>query len=69
MAFPCVLGYKAECDGCGACTEERIAGQCDECKEDIFEGETIYNLDGILLHEDCLLDYVRLFRRTAEYME
>ena len=61
MAFPCVLGYKAECDGCGACTEERIAGQCDECKEDIFEG--------ILLHEDCLLDYVRLFRRTAEYME
>lgn len=66
MAFACVLGHKAECDGCGACAEERVAGQCDECKGEILEGETIYDMDGVLLHEDCLWDYARPFRKTAE---
>lgn len=45
---------------------ERVAGQCDECKGEILEGETIYDMDGVLLHENCLWDYARPFRKTAE---
>ncbi len=66
MAFSCVLGHSPECDGCGACQVGRVFAQCDHCGEDIYEGEEIYDLDGTLLHEDCLRDYARAFLITAE---
>ncbi len=41
--------------------EDKIFGYCDCCKEDIFEGETIYEIDGETIHEDCLLEYARKY--------
>lgn len=69
MAFHCVLGHKAECDGCGACQEGRVCAVCDQCGEDVFEGEDVYNMGGVLLHEDCLRDYMRQYLTTAECSE
>lgn len=69
MAFSCVLGRKAECDGCGGCTEVRQAGICACCGQEIYEGEDVYDIDGEVIHEDCLREHMRPFLRTAEIPE
>lgn len=69
MAFPCVKKCSIECDGCGACQEGTLFGYCENCNEPIYQGEDIYEIDGILLHDDCLYDYMRMFRTVAEAAE
>lgn len=44
-------------------------GYCENCNEPIYLGEDIYEIDGILLHDDCLYDYMRMFRTVAEAAE
>lgn len=39
--------------------EDVIVGYCDHCGGEIYEGEEIYEIDGDVVHEDCLLDYVK----------
>lgn len=39
--------------------EDVIVGYCDYCGGEIYEGEEVYEIDGDVVHEDCLLDYVK----------
>lgn len=39
--------------------QDRIFGRCEHCRGEIYEGDYIYEIDGIFVHEDCLEDYVR----------
>ena len=39
--------------------EDKVFGYCDHCGGEIYEGEEVYEIDGNIIHEDCLLDYVR----------
>lgn len=39
--------------------EEKPIAYCDYCGGEIYEGETVYNIDGQLIHEDCLHDFAR----------
>lgn len=57
MAMSCAtLGR--ECDGCLDCEKEaEVVGICEACREEIHAGEDYYDIEGDLLHEDCLLDW------------
>lgn len=65
MAMTCVtLGH--ECDGCMNCEKEaEVVGTCEACREEIREDETYYDIEGDLLHEDCLLDWAWKYRREG----
>lgn len=39
--------------------EDKIFGYCDHCGGEIYMGEDIYEINGDIIHEDCLLDYAR----------
>lgn len=41
--------------------EDKPVGYCAHCGQEIYEGETVYDIDGELIHEDCLADF------AAEY--
>lgn len=32
-------------------------GVCEHCSDPIFEGEDYYDIDGDMVHEDCIRDY------------
>ena len=56
MAYKCVLG-RAECDGCGEC-EERPA-KYDIYSDPIYKGEEYYEIEGDVIHNDNIMEYVR----------
>ena len=59
MAMICKTGT-AECDGCGACfVDPKPIGRCAACKCSILASEDHYDIDGDLLHEDCLTDWAK----------
>lgn len=62
MGYMCIRSSK-ECDGCGACQEERYI-TCDNCGSEIYEGENYFkNFDEILCM-DCLYEmYVKELER------
>ena len=37
--------------------EDKPIAYCDYCGGEIYEGETVYTVDGQLIHEDCLHDF------------
>jgi len=39
--------------------EDVVVGYCDQCGGEIYEGETVYRIDGQLIHEDCLEDFAK----------
>ncbi len=41
--------------------EDKICGYCDFCGGEIYEGESIYLIDGQRIHEDCLEDFARSY--------
>ena len=45
--------------------EAEIVGICESCREEIRADETYYDIEGDLLHEDCLLDWAWKYRREA----
>lgn len=54
MALVCLLQSR-ECDGCQECQRAPQAiGVCAACGDDIYEDEDHYEIDGELVHEDCL---------------
>lgn len=56
----CVNGAK-ECDGCMMCQEARVVMKADDGTP-IYEGDTYYDIDGIIITEDGISEY----RKTAE---
>ena len=45
--------------------EDKIFGYCDFCGGEIYEGDTVYDIDGQRIHEDCLGDF-RSEEHTSE---
>ncbi len=39
--------------------DDVIVGRCDYCGGEIYEGEDVYEIDGDIIHEECLLDFVK----------
>ena len=39
--------------------EDKIYGLCYFCGGEIYEGDTVYVIDGQYIHEDCLEDFAR----------
>ena len=66
MALTCVTGGR-ECDGCQRCIPEPEAVDiCAECKEPVFGWEDRYNIEGEIIHDDCLIDWAERFRVIPE---
>lgn len=64
MAMICVNGSR-ECTGCMACQSEPTpVGHCVTCKEPIYGPDDYYEIDGDLIHDDCLTDWAKQFRVT-----
>lgn len=65
MAQVCVNGAR-ECDGCGYCYEHRSGeriGLCEHCSDPIYEADSYYDIDGTLIHWDCLREW------AAQYLK
>ena len=61
MAQVCVNGSR-ECTGCMNCYEQdEQIGVCEHCSDVIFDGETHYDINGMLLHWDCLREWASEF--------
>ena len=61
MAMTCINGA-AECDGCMKCQKDPvIIGHCFNCGEELAEGDDHYDIEGVLLHEDCLHDWAKQY--------
>lgn len=45
--------------------EEEVADCCDCCGRDIYVGEEYYDVDGVVICENCIKDY----KKTAESKE
>ena len=39
-----------------------VIGICESCGEPIQDGESYYDCDGSLVHEECLLDWAEKYR-------
>jgi len=39
--------------------EDVVADYCNHCGGEIYEGETVYRINGRLIHEDCLWDFAK----------
>lgn len=39
--------------------EDAVADYCGHCGGEIYQGETVYRIDGNLIHEDCLNDFAK----------
>jgi len=62
MSLPCIRG--GECTGCMNCyPEPEFAGECAECGDLIYKHEDYYDIDGMLLHEECLTDWAAQYKK------
>lgn len=62
MSFGCVHG-KYECDGCMMCEKEpEVIGYCAACNSEIYETDDCYDIDGDMIHDDCLTAWAEKFR-------
>ena len=65
MALTCISQGR-ERNGCRNCeTQAEIVGICESCRGEIRADETYYDIEGDLLHEECLLDWAWKYRREA----
>lgn len=39
--------------------DDVVVGYCDVCCGEVYEGETIYCIDGKMIHEDCLEEFAK----------
>ena len=61
MSIACVKGGSL-CDGCGACQgEAEVIGKCEHCGDDIYASEDYYEIEGEIIHEDCLREWAEKF--------
>ena len=60
----CISGGR-ECNGCMFCMdEEKIVGK-DWCGYDIYTGDTYYEIEDEIIHEDTLVEWLYSRMRTA----
>ena len=45
--------------------ENEPLGQCEWCCGEIDSWEDYYDIDGVLVHEDCVLSYLRQYKKYA----
>jgi hypothetical protein len=45
--------------------EESSLGVCEHCGKDIYSDSDYYELEDVLVHDDCILDYIRQFKREG----
>ena len=38
---------------------ETICGRCAYCDKEIYPGDSVYDVDGDKVHDDCLMIYLR----------
>ena len=43
--------------------ERHCRGACTHCGEDIYDWEDYYDIDGTLLHDDCLIDWAAQYKK------
>lgn len=43
-----------------------IVGYCEECQEDIYEGDEFVKIDGVLYCQKCHENYLELLEREEE---
>lgn len=61
MSLTCVKGGK-ECCGCMACqVEPEVIGKC-WCGSFIHADESYYEIEGVLIEEDCLTEWAAQYR-------
>lgn len=41
--------------------EGEVVGKCEHCGEDVYDSQARYNIEGVLLHEDCLYGWARKY--------
>ncbi len=41
--------------------DDIIVGYCNQCGGEIYDGETVYRIDGQRIHEDCLGDFAKKY--------
>lgn len=39
--------------------EDKPVSYCGFCGGEVYEGDTVYRIDGQLIHEDCLEDFAK----------
>lgn len=62
MAMTCI-NLARECDGCGACFKEpETIGRCAACGQSVLADDDRYDIDGEIIHLDCLSDWARKYR-------
>ena len=63
MAAICKSGFR-ECDGCMSC-QSNDPVYLDYENDPIYPGDTYYDIDGDIIQEDNIMDYLDRFRRVA----
>lgn len=62
MAYLCVKNNAVECSGCGGCNAApQIIGECVECGDLIYDFEGSYDIEGELIHKECLEDWAKKY--------
>lgn len=62
MALGCVHGSR-ECNGCMRCqyVKRYKVGNCEHCSDVIYKDDNYYDIDGEMVHYDCLREWARKF--------
>lgn len=45
--------------------EGQAIGKCASCSVEIMEWEDYYDIDGLLIHDDCGIKFLNQFKRYA----
>ena len=62
MSYACKMNSAYECDGCGKCSgEPKIVGECAVCGDLIYDYDERYDIEGELIHVDCLTDWAKKY--------
>lgn len=62
MAYLCVKNPSMECGACGACSPDpEVVGECAACGDLIYAHEERYDIEGELIHADCLTDWAKKY--------
>lgn len=64
MALTCISGMR-ECDGCGACSAKSPV-MVDYSGDPIYSGDEFYEIEGRIVHENNILDFIDEFRHVAD---
>ena len=65
MSMACARGGR-ECDGCGGCRPEpEPIGCCEACGEPVYAWDDRYNVEGEIIHSECLRDWAEKYKEAV----